>query len=179
MNTFERLYLSAPKYTKAIQQDSSPRKRRQSLNNPESGGDFRAILRGSNTATVLVWFILSIRVLCDNVINLCGFFDGWYFFLNPFLNTFLDLFCCVIFFIRCLCFVGGARWLQRRHRESLASKLPHQSKYNIIQIPCFVRMGKERRECTDAIVVRRTVDNEEEEEEEEATGTLCWGYLGQ
>jgi hypothetical protein len=33
-------------------------------------------------------------------------------------------------------------------------------------------MGKERRECTDAIVVRRTVDNEEEEEAE-ATGILC------
>jgi hypothetical protein len=98
MNTFERLYLSAPKYTKAIQQDSSPRKRRQSLNNPESGGDFRAILRGSNTATVFVWFILSIRVLCDNVINLCGFFDGWYFFLNPFLNISGSVLLCYFFY---------------------------------------------------------------------------------
>ena len=135
MNTFERLYLSAPKYTKAIQQDSSPRKRRQSLNNPESGGDFRAILRGSNTATVLVWFILSIRVLCDNVINLCGFFDGWYFFLNPFLNTFLDLFCCVIFFfVVCALLVvpGGYNadtakaWRQNYHTKvnTTSSKYP-------------------------------------------------------
>ena len=46
MNTFERLYLSSPKYTAAIQKASNPKQRRKSLSSPESGGDFRAILRG-------------------------------------------------------------------------------------------------------------------------------------
>ena len=56
MDTFTRLFLSAPKYTSAIQKDQSPRQRRQSLNTPESGGDFRAILRGGdNSETAKAW----------------------------------------------------------------------------------------------------------------------------
>lgn len=56
LNTFERLYLSAPKYTKQIQKDHHPSQRRKSLNSPESGGDFRAILRGGyNADTAKAW----------------------------------------------------------------------------------------------------------------------------
>ena len=56
MDTFTRLHLSAPKYTAELQKNSSPRQRRTSLNNPESGGDFRACLRGGhNSEAAKAW----------------------------------------------------------------------------------------------------------------------------
>ena len=55
MDTFTRLYLSKPEFTVALK-ESSPRTRRKSLSEPESGGDFRSILRGGyNSETSRAW----------------------------------------------------------------------------------------------------------------------------
>ena len=55
LDTFTRLYMSKPTYTQELKK-SSPRSRRKSLNEPESGGDFRSILRSDfNNDTARQW----------------------------------------------------------------------------------------------------------------------------